>query len=92
MAIVACPQCGEEERLRGLRRGDAIVVLCNACGTSWQRDAIPKCCYCGSKDLRPTPMPVWSRGRGTMQTPAGMRDAWACESCGSTDVTREVPM
>ncbi|MFC1706432.1 hypothetical protein ACFL59_06345 [Planctomycetota bacterium] len=89
MAIVVCQSCGEEERLRGTRRGDIIHVVCEACGARWDRDVSRRCCYCSSESLRYTPIPLWSSGRGTMRTPAGKRDSWACNDCGGRDVTRK---
>ena len=89
MAIVACPNCGEDDRIRGERRGEAIHVTCEACGNTWDRDTRKRCCYCDSKNLRYTPIPLWSGGRGTMQTPSGMRESWACDDCGEPDVTRK---
>lgn len=88
MSLVSCPDCGEDERLSGERQGDTIHVHCEACGTRWRRDVGRKCRYCGSQNLRYTPIPLWSSGRGTMQTPAGERESYACEDCGGSDVTR----
>lgn len=89
MAEIVCPSCGEDDRLRGTRRGEAIDVRCLACGAEWTRDLSIKCCYCGSDSLNYRPIPLWSGGRGTMQTPSGKRDSWDCDDCGSTDVTRK---
>ena len=88
MADIACAKCGEQERLQGTTLQTFIHVLCQACGHSWQRDPRPTCLICGSHDLDHTPIPLWSAGRGTMRTPAGERDAWACKDCGGADVTR----
>ena len=87
VAEIACPSCGEAERLRGRRAGDAIQVECEACGARWERDIRPRCRLCGSEDLRYTPEPLWERGRGDQRTPAGRRDAWACNECGGRNVT-----
>lgn len=88
MSDFACPKCGEDDRIRGQRRGDLIRITCEACGHSWERDPRRRCVYCDSQDLRYTPMPLWTGGRGTMQTPAGTREAWTCEDCGASDATR----
>jgi hypothetical protein len=88
MAEIACPDCGEGERLRGSARSDGTIELtCEACGSSWERDARPRCRLCGSDDLRYVPRPLWERGRGEQRTPAGRRDAYDCYACGGRDVT-----
>ena len=89
MTSVICPSCGEEERLRGSREGDLIEVVCEVCGKKWIRDTGRRCRYCNSEHLRYTPIPLWSMGRGTMRTPSGERESWACEECGGSDVTRQ---
>ena len=65
-----------------------IHVTCEVCGERWRRDLRRKCRFCGSEDLRYTPVTLWSAGRGTMKTPSGEQEAWACNACGGTDVTR----
>ena len=92
MRQIACPSCGEEERLRGTTRKDSVVELeCEACGATWERDASPRCLLCGSDDLRYAPRPLWERGRGTQRTPAGRLDAYDCYACGGKDVTSARP-
>ncbi len=88
MQEIACPSCGESERLRGARRGGPVVELvCEVCGATWERDARPRCRICGSDDLRYAPEPLWERGRGEQRTPAGRRQAYDCYACGAKDVT-----
>ncbi len=84
-----CKSCGEEDRLRGSRQGDAIRIVCEVCGTSWMRDVSLKCRHCGSEHLRSMPIPIWGHGRGKMKTPTGTKEAWACDDCGEFDVTRQ---
>jgi hypothetical protein len=84
---IVCPSCGEADRLRGRHAGDTVEITCETCGATWERDARPHCRLCGSEDLRYTPEPLWERGRGEQRTPAGRRDAWACNACGGLDVT-----
>ena len=92
MPDISCPSCGERERLRGAPRDDGVVELvCEACGTSWERDARPTCRLCGSDDLQYVPRPLWERGRGKQRTPAGRRDAYDCYACGGKDVTFATP-
>ncbi len=85
---IACPACGEADRLSGSRSGEVIALSCDACGHRWERDTRPSCRHCGSHDLRYTPKPLWEKGRGDQRTPAGRYDAYACNACGETDVTR----
>ena len=89
-AEVACPKCGEAERLIGIGGGKTIHIVCEACGHNWVRDTEPKCGYCGAgaDRLEYSPIPLWSAGRGTMRTPAGERPAWHCKDCERPDVTR----
>lgn len=89
MTSVVCPACGEDDRLRGQRTGDVIQVACEACGHSWDRDLRPRCFNCQSENLSYRPQPLFSKGRGTMRTPAGQRDSWDCDECGQSDCTRK---
>lgn len=89
MVDVACPECGEARDLRGDRRDDGSIALrCLRCDAAWTRDPTPRCRTCGSSDLRPTPKPLWEKGRGDQRTPAGFFDAYACNACGELDATR----
>jgi hypothetical protein len=88
MPAVTCPRCGEPDNLAGKRRPDGTLeVTCNSCGTVWERHGDRRCRLCGSADLRYTPKPLWERGRGEQRTPAGEIPAYACWTCGGTDVT-----
>jgi predicted RNA-binding Zn-ribbon protein involved in translation (DUF1610 family) len=90
MTALACPGCGEEDDLRGARKRDAIRMTCERCGYVWKRDLKPTCLNCGAQGdyLIHRPMPIFSKGRGTMQTPTGLRDSWDCDTCGQSDCTR----
>ena len=92
MPAVMCPTCGETDDLVGTRRPDGTLdVTCHACGTVWERHGDRRCQLCGSADLHYTPKPLWERGRGDQRTPAGEIPAYACWSCGGTDVTSSNP-
>lgn len=88
MAEVVCPSCGEDEDLRGARRDDAVVVTCEACGTTFDRDLTPRCTACGGDELVPVPTNLLEdSGRGDMTTPTGIVRRWLCWSCGARDAT-----
>lgn len=89
MTEVACPSCGETEKIRGDRKPDSIRITCGVCTFAWTRNLKMTCYHCGSDQLRYTPIPLWSKGRGTMRTPSGKRDSWSCNDCGEPDVTRK---
>lgn len=91
MPDIACPSCGEEERLRGSRADGIVRLACERCGATWERDPRPTCRLCGSDDLRYVPRPLWERGRGEQRTPAGRIDAYDCYACGGRDVTSATP-
>jgi len=88
---IACPDCGERERMTGIRNGQTIELVCDRCGVRWERDPTLRCRLCGSDTLRYTPRPLWERGRGEQRTPAGRIDAYSCDSCGGRDVTSSHP-
>lgn len=88
MPTIACPGCGEDERLRGERRDDVVVVTCEQCGTRFDRDLTPRCSACGSAELVPVPTNLLEdSGRGDMTTPTGIVRRWLCWTCGARDAT-----
>ena len=88
MVAVVCPACGEDEDLRGERREDTVVVTCEACGTSFDRDLTPRCRACGSEELVPRSTNLLEdSGRGDMTTPTGIVRRWLCWACGAEDAT-----
>jgi Zn ribbon nucleic-acid-binding protein len=83
-----CPACGEDEELRGERRDEVVVVRCEACGTTFDRELTPRCRACGSAELvRVQTNLLEDSGRGDMTTPTGIVDRWLCWSCGAPDAT-----
>lgn len=88
MVRIVCPACGEDEDLRGERRGDAVVITCQRCGTGFDRDLTPRCRACGSEELVPTSANLLEdSGRGDMTTPTGIVRRWVCWACGAEDAT-----
>lgn len=78
---IACARCGEEERLRGERRDETIVVRCEACGNEWVRDR-EVCPGCGTRSLSDQREPLIQKARGTQQSIIGYRIVKECYSCG----------
>jgi hypothetical protein len=90
MVSIVCPECGEDDDLRGKRDGDLIHLTCEICTHTWDRNLKPTCLNCSAdgEDLSFRPIPMFSKGRGTMMTPTGLRDSWDCDTCGQSDCTR----
>ncbi len=88
MLLIQCPACGEHDRISGgPPAGGIIPMTCLACGADWERDVRRRCRRCGSEHLEYTPRPLWEKGRGDQQTPAGRFDAYTCVTCGEPDAT-----
>ncbi len=79
--LVACPHCGEDERLLGERDGDVITVRCEACGLRWDRDLSPACRVCGSTDVRPAFQAIVEKSRGTQLSMQSLRLVHLCPDC-----------
>jgi hypothetical protein len=92
--IVLCPACGEDEELRGERQPDGRLLLtCERCGASWDRDTAPSCGVCGSDDVEGVPTStLQERGRGDQWAPSGVRLVYYCWACRSNDVTATEPL
>lgn len=93
MPLISCPDCSEDEELRGETTDEGVVLTCEACGHRWQRDLTPRCGLCGSEDLEVVPTSVLEEaGRGEQRTPSGIRDVQLCWSCGARDATSSRPI
>lgn len=79
---LTCPSCGENERLRGSRRGELILVRCEACGHEWKRDP-DACPRCGSRDVVDRREPLFQKARGTQQSIVAFRVVQECNACGN---------
>lgn len=92
MAVVACPNCGEDERLTGETDGEAILLLCEVCAHRWERGTQPRCGLCGSHDVEGIPTSTLQEaGRGEQRTPSGIRLRAYCWTCRGDDVTSAHP-
>ncbi len=82
---IACPQCGEAERLSGQRRdgetGTVITITCEACGTVWDRDTTKRCPRCQSSDLYPAPVAIIEKSRGTQLSIVSTSAEYLCWTC-----------
>ncbi|MEX2555961.1 MAG: hypothetical protein WEB06_10035 [Actinomycetota bacterium] len=78
---IACPSCGERERLRGERDAEVIVLICDTCGHSWERDPRPTCPNCGGRDLVEAPKAVVEKVRGDQMSVVGYTKVQLCRTC-----------
>ena len=85
---IACPRCGESEALRGNRLDEGIVLSCEACGHSWNRDLAPSCKQCGGVDMQPVPLAILEKGRGTQLSVVGTRTIHLCSVCDAATLRR----
>lgn len=81
MSEIACPACGETERLHGSRRGDSIEIACDACGHVWERNP-DVCPRCGKRTISDQRVPLVQKARGTQQSIIGYRIVKECYACG----------
>ena len=78
---LACPSCGETDRLQGSEVKDGIEIVCDACQFVWIRDPSPSCPSCGSRDLFPAVAAIVQKSRGTQLSIVGSRVVHLCEEC-----------
>ena len=81
--FIACPRCGESERLIGDSIEGEISVNCECCGLTWLRDLQPQCDKCESKDVRPAYEAVVAKSRGTQLSMQSAKLIYLCEHCDS---------
>lgn len=79
--MIACPSCGEDERLAGTPDGEVIRLQCAACGESWERTPRPSCKACGGADTQPVPLAIVEKSRGTQLSVVGTRTIHLCSHC-----------
>jgi hypothetical protein len=85
---IACPRCGEQDRLRGERHGDVIRLVCESCDHGWDRDPNPSCPTCGSRELRTVPLAILEKSRGTQLSIVGTRPIHLCPRCDAAALER----
>lgn len=85
---IACPDCGETEALRGIRRETLIELVCDSCGRQWERDLAPSCRRCGGDDMQAVPLAILEKGRGTQLSVVGTRTVHLCSKCDAETLRR----
>ena len=85
---IRCPNCGEAEALTGRREGDVILLACGRCHHEWERDPSPSCSSCGSRTLRPVPLAILEKSRGTQLSVIGTRTIHLCPECDAATLER----
>lgn len=85
---VSCPECGEADDLRGVRRDETIELRCLACGHEWPRDLTPSCRQCGGSDVQAVPLAIVEKGRGTQLSVVGTRTIHLCYRCDAAIIAR----
>ena len=83
---LACPSCGESERLEGHDVDTGIEVECRTCGFAWVRDPSPACARCGLRDLFSAVAAIVEKGRGTQLSIVGSRVIHLCEECDAATI------
>ena len=78
---VVCPNCGEQEALRGTPRGETILLYCEQCEYKWKRDLTATCRQCGGTDMQQVPLAILEKGRGTQLSVVGTRPIQLCSAC-----------
>lgn len=85
---IACVVCDETEALTGVRSGGHIAVTCGNCGHQWERPTQPMCAICRGTELRPVPMAIVEKSRGTQLSVVGIRTVHLCTDCDADDLER----
>ncbi|MDX2466003.1 MAG: hypothetical protein QNL12_01715 [Acidimicrobiia bacterium] len=78
---IVCPNCGEQEALRGTPRPDVILLFCEKCSYKWKRDLTATCPKCGGADIQQVPLAILEKGRGTQLSVVGTRPIQLCSEC-----------
>ena len=90
MRIQQCPNCGEQEELRGTRRGQFIDLVCETCGERWRRALYPQCATCGGSDLVQRPQIMTGFSRGNQLSVLGWRNIDLCAQCDREAIERSM--
>ncbi len=77
---LSCPRCGDEDAIRGSREAGRIMLTCDTCQITWDRES-PVCATCGGSRLLLTTRRVESMGRGTQTSIIATVEVEVCETC-----------
>ena len=87
---VVCPNCGEDENLRGDSKEsgntEKVKVTCETCQIEWERDITPKCSSCSSGDLRAAVRSIVDKSRGTQLSIQSLSVVYLCPNCDSEEL------
>jgi transcription elongation factor Elf1 len=83
-----CPRCGEPDAVRGAPGPHGIVLTCEVCRHTWDRDDTPHCATCGSPDVRVTYRGVLAMGRASVTSQVGRHETLVCEHCDAEAIAR----
>lgn len=81
MALLVCPECDEQDALRGEQRKGMIWIRCERCSHEWPRDR-DVCPQCGERSISDQREPLFQKARGTQQSIIGYRIVQECWACG----------
>ena len=91
MQEIVCPNCGEDENLRGdskeSRKTEKVTVICETCEIKWERDLTPRCPSCGSEDLRTALRSIVDKSRGTQLSIQSLTVVYLCPDCDVGELT-----
>ena len=91
MQEIVCPNCGEDENLRGnskeSRKTEKVTVICETCEIKLERDLPPRCHSCGSEDLRAAVRSIVDKSRGTQLSIQSLTVVYLCPDCDVGELT-----
>lgn len=80
--VIACPDCGESDDLRGTPTDAGIEIRCGKCGRRWLRDEQPeRCATCGGVDLVRRTRALTQYSRGTQLSIVATSEILLCRTC-----------
>ncbi|MEX2254372.1 MAG: hypothetical protein WEC34_02940 [Acidimicrobiia bacterium] len=85
---IRCASCGEEERLRGVRDGELLVITCEACEFTWARKPGASCMSCGSAEVLVFVDALVEKSRGTQLSVTGIGEHILCADCDAEELAR----
>ena len=91
MNEIVCPNCGEDEYLKGdskeSRNAEKVTIICESCDIKWERDLTPRCPLCSSEDLRVAVRSIVDKSRGTQLSIQSLSVVYLCPDCDAEQLT-----